>query len=67
MHLTEADIILYLENRTGADERAAIEAHIGDCSECANQFAAIAQLQHVLAEENPLSLMHARRDASNVS
>lgn len=56
MHLTEADIILYLENRTGADERAAMEAHIGDCAECANQFAAVAQLQHVLAEETPLSI-----------
>lgn len=56
MHLTEADIILYLENRTGADERAAVEAHIGRCAECANQFAAVAELKHVLAEEIPLSI-----------
>lgn len=56
MHVTEADIILYIENNADNDARATMEAHIGDCAECANQFAAIVQLRHVLDEENTLSI-----------
>jgi hypothetical protein len=56
MHLTEADIILYIENKADNAARDGLEAHIGDCAECANQFAAISQLRHVLEEENTLSI-----------
>mgnify|MGYP000170982352 CR=1 FL=1 len=54
MHLTEAEIILYIENKLGVDERTRIETHIGGCAACASQFAAIAQIPSILSKDVPL-------------
>jgi hypothetical protein len=54
MHLTEAEFILYIENRLEGDERTRVETHIGGCAACASQFAAIAQIPAVLSKEVPL-------------
>jgi hypothetical protein len=54
MHLTEAEIILYIENKISVDERTRVEAHIGGCAACASQFAAIAHIPSVLSKEVPL-------------
>lgn len=61
MHLSEADILLYLENKLTVEKRSRVEAHIGDCVVCAEQFAALARLPEVLEQDVPLSLDVATR------
>ena len=48
MHLTEADILLFLEKRLTRDERKSIEAHLADCAGCISQLTAISRLKHEL-------------------
>lgn len=61
MHLSEAEILLYLENKLAAGKRAAVEEHVGDCVTCAEQLSALARLPEVLEQDVPLTLDVATR------
>lgn len=48
MHLTEADIVLFLEKKLTLNERKSVEAHLADCAGCISQLAAISRLTREL-------------------
>lgn len=61
MHLSEAEILLYLENKIEAGKRATVEEHVGGCAACAEQFAVLARLPELLEQDVPLTLDSATR------
>jgi len=56
VHLTESDILLYVENKLPAEDRRNLEQHVGRCDNCARQFATLVRLPHVLKEGIPIQV-----------
>lgn len=50
MHLSEADIILYLQEKVPVSRRADFEKHLAGCTECSEQLAAIYRLPRHIAK-----------------
>ncbi|MBM2846873.1 MAG: hypothetical protein HW407_2185 [Bacteroidetes bacterium] len=59
MHLTEIEILLYVENKLPPEDRQELEAHVGRCDECARQFASLARLPDTLSENVPFEVNEA--------
>ena len=56
MHVTESDILLYLDDKLPAEDKQKLEQHVGRCNECAGQFATLVRLPHVLKESIPIKV-----------
>jgi len=54
VHVTESDILLYVEDKLPAEDRQNLEQHVGRCNDCARQFATLVRLPHVLKESIPI-------------
>jgi hypothetical protein len=54
MHLTETEILLYLEGQLGPPARSRVECHVGRCTECASTFAGLSHLAAVIEEDIPM-------------
>lgn len=59
MHLTEIDILLYVDNKLPPEDRQELEAHVGRCDDCARQFATLARLPDTLKESVPFEVNEA--------
>jgi hypothetical protein len=55
MHPDEIQILLYLEDKLPAGDRAALEAHIAACAGCASRFAAAARLPEIIGGPDPVT------------
>ena len=51
MHLSEADIVLFLEKKISKESRAEMELHFADCMACTGQLAAISRLDKVFSDK----------------
>ncbi len=56
MHVTDDNILLYLEDELSQLDRVQLEAHVGRCNDCATQFAALARLPDALKRNVPVQL-----------
>lgn len=56
MHLSEADIVLFLEKKISKESRAEMELHIADCVACTGQLAAISRLDKAFSDKMAPSL-----------
>ncbi len=54
MHVSEADIILYLEAKLLPAERERVETHVGRCKHCAHVFSTVARMPHLLEQDTPV-------------
>lgn len=59
MHVSDHDMLLYLEDRLPTARRQSIERHMGNCNGCARQFAALARLPNILEETIPIEVNEA--------
>lgn len=50
MHISEADLILLLENKVSSETRRRLELHLADCERCSAELAAIRRMEKVLAD-----------------
>ncbi len=50
MHVTEVEILLYIEDKLPPEDRKKLEAHVSRCDDCIAQFSAFARLSDVLGE-----------------
>lgn len=49
MHPTEADIILFLEDRLPPEARRRVRAHLAGCAQCVETLAAVSRMEQTLA------------------
>lgn len=51
MHLSEADIVLFLEKKISRESRVRMELHFADCAACTEQLAAISHLDEAFSDK----------------
>lgn len=52
MHISEAELILFLENKLPVKTRRRVEQHLSDCERCSADIAAIKRLDKVFADSS---------------
>jgi hypothetical protein len=56
MHLSDDEILLYLEGEPGPVERSRVEGHVGICMECASTFAGLSRLSSAIKADIPIQV-----------
>ncbi len=53
MHLTEAEVVLFLDGKVAAQERQHIHAHLATCASCRALLGAVHRMPEALAQHDP--------------